>query len=429
MRRKLLSRSATVGIVGQGYVGLSLAAAAASSGFRVIGVDVDGERVEALSADQLVVSGVREDDFLAGVGSNRLSFTTDHDSLLDADVIIVCVPTPVRDQTPDLSYVEVACKEVALRLQPGRLVLLESTTYPGTTEQLVKPLLESNGLSASRDFLLAYSPERIDPGNKEFDFRSIPRIVGGMTKEATGAAALFYQQLVNEVFIASSCRAAELAKLLENTYRHVNIALANEMAILCHEMDIDVWEVIEAAASKPFGFSAFYPGPGVGGHCIPLDPAYLAWQVRRDVGHQFRVLEQAQDVNARMPAYVADRIGETLNQLGKAVKNARVFVLGITYKPDIGDVRESAALKVMEILARRGAKIQFHDPFVEKVEVGGSPLARSPLTQSTLARVDCVALLNAHQSYDLEWIAAESKLIFDSRNAYRGASPKSVVRL
>ena len=428
LRRRILARDARVAVVGQGYVGLSRACAAAEAGFGVTGIDTDPARVAALSAGELCVPGVDEGAFARGVATGRLAFATGGQTLADADVVCICVPTPVRDHTPDLSYVEQACRDVAEHLTGGRLVVLESTTYPGTTNELVAPLLEASGQKVGRDFLLAYSPERIDPGNQEFHFANTPRIVGGTTAEATSVGALFYEQMIEKVVTVSSARAAELAKLLENTFRHVNIALVNEMAMVCHETGIDVWEVIAAAATKPFGFMAFTPGPGVGGHCIPLDPAYLAWQVRRDVGHQFRILEQAQDVNAQMPGWVARRIGEALNEHAKALKGARVLVLGVAYKPDVGDVRESPSLRVMAALARRGVKLSFHDPFVDAVDLAGRRLARTALTPRAVAGADLVALLTPHSSYDLEWLARSAALLFDARNAIEG-DPGNLVRL
>jgi UDP-N-acetyl-D-glucosamine dehydrogenase len=429
LRRRILSRQATVAVVGQGYVGVSLACAASEAGFPVVGIDVDAARIDDLGRGVLSVPGVSSILFQAGIDAGNIRFTTELDAIVDVDVILICVPTPVRDHTPDLSFVERAARDVAERLSPGRLVLLESTTYPGTTEDLVRPILEVSGLVAGRDFMLAYSPERIDPGNDEFGLRNTPKIVGGISPEATGLASLFYEQLVDKVTIVSSCRAAELAKLLENTFRHVNIALVNEMATLCHEMGIDVWEVTEAAATKPFGFMPFAPGPGVGGHCIPLDPAYLAWQVRRDAGHQFRILEQAQDINAQMPGYVAVRIGDALNDVGKPVRDARILVLGVAYKPDVGDIRESPSLDVMTMLYKRGADVAFSDPYADHVQVNGVMMTSTELTQRELVRADCVALLTPHHAYDLDWIADHAMLIFDARNAFGANKRANVVRL
>jgi UDP-N-acetyl-D-glucosamine dehydrogenase len=429
LRRKILGRKATIAVVGQGYVGLSLACAAAAEGFHVTGIDIDGARIGDLSKGIMSVPGVSEDAFRGAVATGRISFSSLPDAIRHSDIIMVCVPTPVRDHTPDLSFVKRACQSIADHLPSGRLVVLESSTYPGTTEEVVSPILESGGLLVGRDFLLAYSPERIDPGNDEYDFRSIPRVVGGVTSESTGVAALFYAQLVDKVIQVSSCRAAELAKLLENTFRHVNVALVNEMAILCHEMGIDVWEVIDSAASKPFGFMPFYPGPGVGGHCIPVDPAYLSWQVRRDAGQQFRILEQAQDINAQMPRYVASRIGDALNEVGKAVKGARVLVLGVAYKPNVGDMRESPALRVMSVLKRRGALLSYHDPYVEALDIDGVLCSRIELTQHALESSDCIAILTPHSAYDLDWIADHSPVVFDGRNAFGDNRRPEVVRL
>lgn len=419
LRRHILTRGASVAVIGQGYVGLSLACAAAEEGFRVTGIDVDVSKIEDLTRGVLSVPGVLEGPYRSAMATGRISFTTQSAPIAQSDVIAICVPTPVRDHVPDLSYVEEASRAVAGRLSPGRrLVILESTTYPGTTDDLVRPILERSGLTAGRDFLLAYSPERIDPGNVEFDLRNTPRVVGGVTDESAAAAGLFYAQLVDKVMLVSSCRAAELAKLLENTFRHINIALVNELAMLCHETGTDVWEVVDAAATKPFGFMPFYPGPGVGGHCIPLDPAYLAWQVRRDAGRQFRVLEEAQDINAQMPAYTASRIGEALNEAGKPVKGSTILVLGVSYKPDLGDVRESPATQVITALIRRGAKVVFHDPHVPSLPITGGVMSGIELTADAVASADCVAILTPHRDFDLDWVADHAGLVFDARNAY-----------
>jgi UDP-N-acetyl-D-glucosamine dehydrogenase len=416
-------------VIGQGYVGLSLACAAAEASFPVTGLDVDESRISDLLEGSLTVPGVRQTDFRSALATGRITFTTESAAVRDSDIIVICVPTPVRDGAPDLSYVESASREVARHLKPGVLVVLESTTYPGTTDTLVRSILESSGYAAGRDFLLAYSPERIDPGSEEWGLQNTPRIVGGTTPEATGVAAHFYGQLADKVVVVSSSRAAELAKLLENSFRHVNIALVNEMAMVCQDLGIDVWEVIDATATKPFGFMPFYPGPGVGGNCIPVDPAYLAWHVRRDAGRQFRTLEQAEDINAQMPAYVAGRIGDALNAAGKPVKGARILVLGVTYKADVGEIGESPAVKLMTRLDRRGARIAFHDPFVASVTFNDQVVDRTDLTNAAVSQADCVALIAPHRSYDLDWIAEHAALVFDARNAFGPDRRPNVIRL
>ena len=413
------AKRATIGVVGQGYVGLTVASAAADAGFRVHAVDTDEARIGRLQAGDNVVPGVPDDLFARGHATGRLTFATDTAGLADCDVVLICVPTPVVENRPDLRFVTSAARAVGEVLTPGTLVVLESTTYPGTTEGEVRPLLEAHGLRAGRDFLLAYSPERVDPGNAKFGLRNTPRVVGGHTPAAAEVAAAFYRQLVDEVLVVSDCRSAEMAKLLENTFRMVNIALVNELATVCAAQDIDVWEVIGAAASKPFGFMRFDPGPGIGGHCIPLDPTYLTWQSRRDTGTPLRLVETAADVNAAMPGYLADRVGGALNQRGLAVLGAKVLALGVTYKADVGDVRESAAIRVIQHLAARGADLSFHDPYVDRVELRERTLRRGPLTGRALERADCVLLLTAHSEYDLDAIAARSKLLFDARGALR----------
>jgi UDP-N-acetyl-D-glucosamine dehydrogenase len=409
--------TARVVVIGQGYVGLSVAAAAAKAGMRTIGVDLDPERVASLTAGDQVVPGVDDDLFAGAFATGRLGFTTDAAVVSDADVVLICVPTPLIDHRPDLAAIEGAGAAVGRHLTPGTLVILESTTYPGTTEQVLAPLLELGGRIAGEDLLLAYSPERINPGDHAHGFAGVPRVVGGLTPPCTEAAAAFYGRLVDVVHPVSSCRAAELAKLLENTYRLVNIALVNEMAQLCADQGIDTWEVIDAAATKPFGFHAFYPGPGVGGHCIPLDPAYLTWQSRRDTGRPFRLVELAKDINDQMPSYTARRIMDALNRRGIPVKGAKLLALGVTYKPDVGDVRESAAIQVLAHLSSWGAKLSFHDPFVTAIDEHGIKLRRRRLTEDLVRAADAVLLLTPHATYDLDDLADWSSLLFDARNA------------
>jgi UDP-N-acetyl-D-glucosamine dehydrogenase len=416
-----------VAIFGQGYVGLSVGIAAAQAGHHVVGIDTDKERVAALSRGEAVVPGVLDADVTAGFETGLMRFTTDAAACAEADVVLICVPTPVHEHRPDLAAVEAAGRAAAAHLKTGALVILESTTFAGTTDMVLREILEVDGRVAGRDFLLAFSPERIDPGNTKFSFRDVPRVVGGIDEASTKAAVAFYEQLVDHVHPVSSTRAAELAKLLENTFRMVNIALVNELAMLCADQGISPWEVIEAADTKPFGFMPFYPGPGVGGHCIPIDPTYLTWQSRRDTGRPYRLVEMAQDINASMPAYVADRIAAALNDHSKAVRGSKIVCLGVTYKPDVGDIRESAAIHVMEQLALRGADLAFHDPFIEAVTHGRLDLTRSDLTDALIAEADVVALLTPHASYDLDSLLLDARLVFDARNATRGRRDNVVV--
>ncbi len=429
LHRSIVDRDAMVAVIGQGYVGLTLAAAAASCGFRVLGIDVDAKRIERLRAGECPVPGVDPERVADARRSGNITFSTAADSVADADVVLVCVPTPLTNHTPDLRHIEQAADEIARRLRPGRLVVLESTTYPGTTDDVLAPRLAAGGLVSGKDVLIAYSPERIDPGNPEFTLENTPKVVGGMTAQATREATAFYEQLCDKVVPMSSCRSAELAKLLENTYRHVNIALVNEMAMLCHEMGIDVWEVLHATASKPFGFTRFDPGPGVGGHCIPVDPTYLAWKVRATADRRFHMIETAEDVNGAMPVWVAERIAEMLNGDGKAVRGAKILVLGVSYKPDVGDVRESPALKVIATLLRRGARVRYHDPLVPSIEVDGRTIKGTGLNARAIAAADCVALLTPHSAYDIDHLIEHARLLFDARNASNGRRASNVVTL
>ena len=430
LNRLIERRQARIAVIGQGYVGLTLAAAVSVEGFDVVGIDVDDARVEALSAGEHVVPGVDEGLFLDACELGRLSFSTSFEALTDADVVVICVPTPVIEHRPDLSMIESAGRAVGQRLKRGALVVLESTTYPGTTEQVLQPLLEAGGRRrVGRDLWLAFSPERIDPGNLKYGLRTTPRVVGGVDEASTGLASCFYRTVVDDVSPLSSPRTAEMAKLLENTFRMVNIALVNELAVLCADQGIDTWEVISAAATKPFGFMPFQPGPGVGGHCIPLDPTYLAWQSRRDTGRPFRLVELAQDINAEMPTYVTRRVIDALGSRGVALRDARVLVLGVTYKPDVGDLRESAAVETIAQLARRGVRVSYHDPYVPRLRSHGLSLRRTALSSANLAEADMVVVLTPHSQYDLEKVRNQARLVFDARNAIGARGDDKVVTL
>jgi UDP-N-acetyl-D-glucosamine dehydrogenase len=428
LRRHILAHRASVCVIGQGQAGLTLACAATVTGFSVTGIDTDEALVEELGRGVLTVPGVKEDAFEAAIATGRAAFTSRTDVLKESEVILICAPTSIRGGMPDLTLVEEAVKQVAQYLHPGQLVVLESTSYPGTTDGVVRPLLEASGLKADSDFLLAYSPERTEQANLEYGLSSTPKVVGGLTPEATGAAALFYQQLVDNVVVVSSCRAAELARLLEDAFRQVNVALVNEMAMVCHEVGVDAWEVIQAAQATAFGFTPFHPGPGDAGHSLPRD-GQVAGGAGGDALRQFRILEQAHDINDQMPGYLAGRIWEAMNEREKAVQSPSVLVLGIAYKADDGDVRQSPSLKIMAHLSREGARISFHDPYVSTVSMNGSILSRTELTRRAVMEADCVALLTPHRAYDLDWIAQHASLVFDARNAYGARRRSNVVRL
>ena len=413
-------------VIGLGYVGLPLAQEATRAGLSVTGLDVSDGVVEGLNAARSHVDDLADAD-IAEMLERGFTATTDASVIADARTVVICVPTPLTPEGgPDLGAVLGATRAIAEHLRPGQLVVLESTTYPGTTDDEVRPVLEAGGLVAGRDFHLAFSPERIDPGNEVYGMRNTPKVVGGHTEACTDAAAAFYGSFVDTVVRARGTREAEMAKLLENTYRHINIALVNEMARFCHELDIDLWDVIAAAKSKPFGFQAFYPGPGVGGHCIPIDPNYLSYQVQAKLGYPFRFVELAQEINAGMPSYVVRRIQDALNDEGKALRGSRILLLGVTYKPDIADQRESPAKPIAVELRDKGAEVVFHDPHVVTWRLGTESLTRVDDLDSALARADIVVLLQNHSDYDLAAVAAQSARLFDTRGATSG--PK-VVRL
>lgn len=416
---KIEARTARVGVIGLGYVGLSLAVELAKAGFVVRGIDLDLERVNLLNRGESYLVDVPADVLKPLVGGGRLSASTTFDAAGEADALIICVPTPLRKtKEPDISFILSAVESVLPHLRPGQLIVLESTTYPGTTEEVVQPRLEGNGLVIGRDVFLAFSPERVDPGNKRFTTANIPKVVGGVTPGCTRLAAALYGKVTATVFEASSPRVAETAKLLENTFRSVNIALANELAFACRKIGVDPWEVIEAAATKPFGFMPFYPGPGIGGHCIPVDPLYLSWKVRL-TGYEAQFIALADQVNRAMPEHVVTLVGDALNERARALRGAGVLVMGVTYKADVNDVRESPALEIIEMLEKKGARVSYADPFTPQVTVNGLKLSSVEATEEQIATADCVLVLTNHSSFDWALVAERAKLVVDTRNALK----------
>ena len=420
LQARLEEKTARVAVVGQGYVGLPLAVEFARARFRVTGLDTDPARVAALNRGESYIPDVPAALLADVVQAGHFDATTDSGRLAEQDAIVICVPTPLRkSREPDVSHVVAAAEAVAARLRPGQLVVLESTTYPGTTEELLLPMFERGGLQVGRDFHLAFSPERIDPGNPQFGVKDIPKLVGGVTPACTRLAACLYRQVVALVHELSGPKVAELAKLYENTFRSVNIALANEMALVCHHLGTDVWEVIDAAATKPFGFMPFYPGPGIGGHCIPIDPFYLSWKARLN-GYDPKFIGLADEINGAMPRHAVGLVADALNERGKAVKGARILVLGVAYKKGVGDVRESPAVEVIEGLLRKGASVAYADPFVPALAVGDVTLTAVSVTASCLQSTDAVVIATDHRQFDYEAVIRHSALVLDLRNATRG---------
>jgi len=413
----------TAGVIGLGYVGLPLVMEFVSSGFKTIGFDIDPEKIRQLKAGKSYFHHIPSERVKAVLRDDRFDCTVDFDRLREVDVIAICVPTPLNKyREPDLSYVEETTRAIAKTLRKGQLVILESTTYPGTTDELLLPILERAGLKVGEDFFLAFSPEREDPGNPGFTTRTIPKVVGGYTSACKRFIEAFYGEIFDEVVSVSSTRAAELTKLLENIFRSVNIALVNEMKVVGHRMDIDIFEVIEAAKTKPFGFMPFYPGPGLGGHCIPIDPFYLTWKAR-EYDQSTRFIELAGEINTAMPHYVVQRTIEALSDRGKKIKGAKVLVLGVAYKKDIDDVRESPAVKVVELLRQRGIRVCYHDPYVPvypKGRKGDLGLSSRKLTAGLLSSVDAAMILTDHSCIDYQWVVDHAPLVIDTRNATHG---------
>jgi UDP-N-acetyl-D-glucosamine dehydrogenase len=429
LKERIERREARCGVIGLGYVGLPLALEFARAGMHVTGIDLDERKVEAIKAGKSYIVDVSDEEIAEQVGTGRFEASSEFSVIRDLDTINICVPTPLRKtKDPDLTHVVSAVNEIRKHLRPGQLVILESTTYPGTTDEVVRPALEASGLKVGEDFCLAFSPERIDPGNAVYNTRNIPKVVGGMTPACSELAKALYEQSVDTVVAVSSPQVAEMVKLLENTFRSVNIGLVNEIALMCSALKIDVWEVIDAAKTKPFGFMAFYPGPGLGGHCIPIDPFYLSWKARMN-GFDARFIELAGYINESMPRFVVEKITDALNRHAKSVRGARVHVLGVAYKAGVNDVRESPALTVMKLLADKGAVLSYTDPYVPAVREEGLSMDSLPLTNGSMQHVDCAVVLTDHREIDYRAILDAVPVLVDTRNALRGIQSEKILRL
>ena len=424
LEQKLKTRTAHVGVIGLGYVGLPLIVEFARAGFKGTGIDLDARKVASINRGESYIPDVPTSDVADFHKKGLLSATADAAAIRDFDTINICVPTPLRKtKDPDLSYVVSAVEMIAKHMRPGQLIVLESTTYPGTTDEVVRPILERGGLVTGKDFFLAFSPERVDPGNEKFTTRNVPKVVGGTTPDCSRLAGLLYSASIEKVVEVSSPRVAEMVKLLENTFRAVNIGLVNELAMMCDRLGISVWEVVDAAATKPFGFMPFYPGPGLGGHCIPIDPFYLSWKVK-EVGFEARFIELAGQVNGAMPHHVVDKITDALNSQSKSVRGSKVLVLGLAYKRDIDDIRESPALDVMAVLRQKGADVSYHDPYAPHLAArdwpAGVDMHSVSFSGDTLSAADCVVIITDHKVFDHAAIVKHSRLIVDTRNALKG---------
>ena len=427
LAEKIQNRTARVGVIGLGYVGLPLAVEYAHAGFHVTGIDLSVSKVNKVNAGESYVGDVPTSVLAPLVEQGLLKATTDFAAMLELDTINIAVPTPLRKtKDPDMSYIVSATEEIAKYLHPGMLIILESTTYPGTTDELVLPMLEKSGLKVGEDFFLCFSPERVDPGNAKFQTKNIPKVVGGHTPACTELGRQFYGMALEHVVPVSSTQVAEMVKLLENTFRMINIGLVNEIAIMCDGMGINVWEVIEAAATKPFGFMPFFPGPGLGGHCIPIDPFYLSWKSKQ-AGIEARFIELAGYINGQMPHFVVAKIQNALNEVSKSVKGAKVVVYGAAYKRDIDDVRESPALDIIHLLKKRGAKVSYVDPYIDQIKLDSEVLTASPA--EIVKEADCVVIVTDHKCFDYPALVADSSLIVDTRNALKGIKSDKIFRL
>ena len=417
LKTKLENRNATAAVIGLGYVGLPLAMEIAAAGFKVIGIDLDANKITALKRGQSYILDVAQEQVAEAVDTSKFTPTTDFSALAQADTVSICVPTPLsKSRDPDISFILSATEEIRKYLHRDQLIVLESTTYPGTTDELIVPELEGSGLKVGNDFYVAFSPERIDPGNPKFNTHNTPKIVGGITSECTEVARLFYSQFIERVIPVTSTKCAEMVKLLENTFRSVNIGMVNELALMCDLLGVDVYEVIDAAATKPFGFSPFYPGPGLGGHCIPIDPHYLAWKLKA-LNFQARFIGLAAEINGMMPSVVASLVADGLNRAAKSIRNSKIMILGVAYKRDVSDCRESPALDVMRLLKDKGALLSYNDPLVPTLRLGSAVLKSVEATPAEIARHDCVIILTDHSVYDFRKLVGAAKLVIDTRNS------------
>ncbi len=425
LKEKIVRHKAKIGVIGLGYVGLPLAMEFSKAGFDVTGIEIDKDKVRMINQGECYIQDIKRDELKDLVKNNRLKATVDFSVLKEMDAVSICVPTPLRKtRDPDISYIISAVEEVAKYLRPGQLVILESTTYPGTTREVILPRLEARNLRVGRDFFLAFSPERVDPGNKIYTIRNTPKIVSGITKKCTSIAVTLYEQIIDEVVPVSTTESAEMVKLLENTFRIVNVGLVNEIALICDRLKLDTWEVIDAAATKPFGFTPFYPGPGLGGHCVPIDPHYLSWKLKA-LNFYARFIELAGEINSKMPEFLVSKIDAALNEREKSIKGSKILILGVAYKSNVSDIRESPALDVMKLLKERGGKVVYNDPHVPQVE----GLKSIPLTESSLRNADCVVITTAHSDYDYKQIVKNARLVIDSRNATKGIKSKKIIKL
>jgi UDP-N-acetyl-D-glucosamine dehydrogenase len=429
MLEKIAKRTVRVAVIGLGYVGLPLATTFAEAGFHVTGIDVDPKKVDQANRGESYIPDIPDSLLKSLIDAECLNFTSDYTTLDEKDAIVICVPTPLgKTRDPDISYVISATQQVKAHLQPGQLVILESTTYPGTTDEVVLPELESTGLRVGVDFFLAYSPERIDPGNPDYNIRNTPKIVGGITNSCTELASALYEAAIEQITPVSSTRVAEMSKILENTFRAVNIGLVNEIAIICAKLDISVWEVIEAAATKPYGFMRFLPGPGLGGHCIPVDPHYLSWKLKT-LDYTARFIQLAAEINRSMPYYVVDKIGEALNEQYRSFNGATILVMGVAYKRNVGDVRESPALDIVQLLLARKSIVLYNDEYVPSLTLGAQTLYSQSISSGLLQAADCVVIVTDHSYYDVPWIVREARYIVDTHNVTNGCKRKNILRI